>query len=117
MDEGLSFRARLRTKKEISAVYARGLRCRGRYFHIVCLPGPLEHSRAAFVAGRKVGGAVVRNKAKRRMRDLFRRNKSLLPGSMDMIFIAKTSIASASWEEIREDFLAMAGFLRKRARG
>lgn len=36
---------------------------------------------------------------------------------MDMIFIAKTSIASASWEEIREDFLAMAGFLRKRARG
>jgi ribonuclease P protein component len=117
LDESLSFRARLRKKEDISAVYSRGLRCRGRYFHIVYLPGPLEHSRAAFVAARKVGGAVVRNKAKRRMRSLFRRNKNLLPAATDMVFVAKTSMASASWREIHADFLAMAGFMRKRARG
>ncbi|GAF90435.1 unnamed protein product, partial [marine sediment metagenome] len=57
----------------------------------------------------KVGNAVKRNKFKRQMRSLFRRNKDLLKRSFDILIIAKKEIIEASWLKLQEDYFAAIG--------
>ena len=106
MDERLRPHERIRKTKEFLALYKTGGRYRGRYFHIVFRPNSLEFSRMAVVVSGKVGNAVVRNRIKRRLRALFRRNKALIRKPMDMIFIARWELAALSGPETASEFFS-----------
>lgn len=114
MKQTLGPRQRIRRTQEFSFLYKNGTRFRGRYFTLVYLENRLPFSRLGVVASRKVGKAVARNKAKRRMRDLFRRNRMLLPFPMDIVAIARKEAAEVSMPDFQEDFL---GALRSLKRG
>jgi ribonuclease P protein component len=60
--------------------------------------------RVGFTATRKVGGAVVRNRAKRRLREAARRLVPLLarPGH-DYVFIARGGAPTRPWERLLDD--------------
>lgn len=60
--------------------------------------------RAGFTATRKIGGAVVRNRAKRRLREAARLLTPLLgrPGS-DYVFIARMGTADRPWDRLLDD--------------
>ena len=58
-----------------------------------------QGGRAAFVAGKRLGNAVWRNRAKRRMRALYRETESLF-NSYDVIFLAKKSVNDASFDHL-----------------
>ena len=51
----------------------------------------LSHPRLGLSVSRKVGGAVVRNRWKRRLREAFRLNRSNLPPGVDLIVIPRTT--------------------------
>lgn len=55
--------------------------------------------RVAFIAGKRLGGAVWRNSAKRRMREIYRANSSFLEG-LDVLFVAKKPILTASYSKV-----------------
>ena len=55
--------------------------------------------RVAFVAGKKLGNAVLRNRSKRVMREMARRNAFPMPG-YDVVFIARRGTATASVDEL-----------------
>lgn len=57
-------------------------------------PGAAERGRVAFVAGRKLGGAVVRNRAKRVLREAVRRAGGPWQG-FDIVIVARKSAATA----------------------
>jgi ribonuclease P protein component len=61
----------------------------------------------AVVASKKIGNAVQRNRVRRRVRELFRRNKELLTLPVDMIVLTKKGVQEASWEDMRIQYLAM----------
>lgn len=109
MKESFPPQERIRKKKEFLLLYHKGRRYRGQYFNLIYLPNQLAFSRMAVVVSRKIGKAVVRNKIKRRMRELFRRNKSILTHSLDILLVAKKNIESASWSELREHYLEALG--------
>ncbi|HEU5077842.1 MAG TPA: ribonuclease P protein component [Opitutaceae bacterium] len=52
-----------------------------------------------------VGNAVKRNRAKRRLREVFRRNQMLVPADFDLLMIAKRSLEQAPYEEIERRFV------------
>ena len=52
-------------------------------------PNELEWSRIGITASRKVGNAVRRNRWKRRIREIFRRNKRDIPVGYDFVVIVK----------------------------
>jgi ribonuclease P protein component len=57
-------------------------------------------------ASRRVGGAVVRARCKRRLRELYRTHRQELEGyPVDTVVNARHSCASAPWVELERDFL------------
>jgi len=106
MSETLAPRERIRTKKEFLFLYKKGNRYRGRYFTLIYLTNDLSYSRMAVVASKKVGRAVVRNKIKRRLRALYRKNKHLLQKNLDLLIIAKREGYEAPWQILEEAYLS-----------
>jgi ribonuclease P protein component len=61
---------------------------------------PLAVARVGLTVSSKVGGAVVRNRVKRRLREAVRRELSGLP-AVDLVIVARASSVDASVEEFR----------------
>jgi ribonuclease P protein component len=77
----------------------------GRYLVVFALPGEGEVSRLGITATRKIGGAVVRNRARRRIRELARAHRELLEGwTGDLVVNVRQGCDGAGWQELSEDF-------------
>lgn len=93
---------RIRRRAQFQLVYERGIRIHGRYSTLFTLPNTLSIGRLGIAATRKLGGAVVRNRAKRLIREVFRRNK-IAPG-FDVVVVAKPELLKASLNTLEEDY-------------
>jgi ribonuclease P protein component len=65
-------------------------------------------SRLGVVTSKKIGNAVVRSRARRLLREVFRLHQHQLARCVDMVLIARNSIAGKSCAEVDRDFLAAA---------
>jgi len=68
------------------------------------LPGD-GASRVGVVVSKKVGGAVVRSRAKRLLRETFRVHQHELAQPVDLVLVARASIAGRDFAEVEKDFL------------
>ncbi|HEV8541670.1 MAG TPA: ribonuclease P protein component [Verrucomicrobiae bacterium] len=64
--------------------------------------------RLGVITSKKIGGAVVRTRARRLLRESFRLNQHHLSPSADLVLIARQSIANKSAAEVEKDFLSAA---------
>ena len=104
---------RLRRRAEFTRVYERGARLRGRFMTCFALPNGLDSPRLGIAASRKIGNAVVRNRAKRRVRELYRAHKPLKP--IDIVFVPRRELVSAAWADLEADYRAALQRLEKGA--
>jgi ribonuclease P protein component len=93
---------RVRRRVDYQRIYDRGIRVHSKYLTLFTLSNELPIGRLGIAATRKIGGAVVRNKAKRLIREVFRRNK-LAPG-FDVVVIPKRELVDASLTAIEAEF-------------
>jgi ribonuclease P protein component len=63
--------------------------------------------RIGVTAGRGLGGAVVRNRAKRRVREAYRRVAPKLCGYGDVVFVARSGAVAAGFEAIVREMEAL----------
>ena len=100
---------RLRRQRDFRTARERGRRidCGGFTLWYVRRAGEeLAHPRTGVVASTAaVGNAVKRNRAKRRLREVFRRNQMLVPTSVDLLMVAKRSMELAPFAEIERGFV------------
>jgi ribonuclease P protein component len=75
---------------------------------LVALPNGLEMSRFGFTVGKKVGNAVVRNRIKRRLREVVRHSE--VARGWDLVVIARGEAASADFQGLG---LALRSLLRR----
>ena len=61
--------------------------------------------RLGIIASRKAGPSVFRNRAKRVLRELFRKNQDALPASCDIVVIVRSTFLDFPFEEIRLRYL------------
>ncbi len=107
---------RLRSPLHFAAVKEGGTALRGQYCVMLVLARPGEPTRFGFIASRKaVGGAVRRNRARRRLRELVRRRwPRLSEHGYWIAFIATRGALTAPHQELATDvehLLARAGAL------
>lgn len=100
--QGLPAQRRLRRSSDFTRVERQGQRAQGRLVVVVARPG---RGRVGFTVSRKVGGAVVRNAVKRRLRDIARRHKERWL-NRDLVIIARPDAAGRSLAELEADWLS-----------
>jgi ribonuclease P protein component len=103
--EGFDQRERVRRRADYQQVYDRGVKVHGRLFTLFRLPNGLETARLGIAATRKLGGAVTRNRAKRLIREVFRRNKPA-PG-FDIVVVPRRVLLDASLIALESEFRSM----------
>jgi ribonuclease P protein component len=93
---------RIRRRGEFQQVYDRGTRVGSRYITIFVLANALGVNRLGIAATKKLGGAVQRNRAKRLIREVFRRNK--VAQGFDIVVIPKRELLDASLTVLEADY-------------
>jgi ribonuclease P protein component len=106
MCAGSAFRARLATRADFSRVYREGHRYPGQIL-VLYVRSTEGGRRVGVTAGRRLGGAVVRNRAKRRLREAFRRIEPRLRGHGDLVLVARTAAAAVRFEDIMQEMEAL----------
>jgi ribonuclease P protein component len=107
---------RLTRGRDYSRVRGDGVAYRGRFCLLLVLAAAGETSRVGFIASRKgVGGAVARNRARRRLREIVRRRWTRVPpeGYL-LVFIASRRTLDTPHQALAtevETLLAHAGAL------
>jgi ribonuclease P protein component len=95
VDQRLRRGERLGTRADFTRCYRQGRRLQTRYFVIHAYRRGQGVARLGLAVGKAVGTAVLRNRVKRRLRELFRRQKALLPEGYDLFVRALPDSASA----------------------
>jgi len=103
---------RLTGRREFEAVCSHGRSWSNNLVVLRVLPNDLGPSRYGFAVGKRLGGAVVRNRVKRRLREAVRLTAT--KDGWDMVFIARQATAGADYHALRratEELLARAQLL------
>ena len=95
----------LRNKRDFDRLYTKGRSSGEKYVVIFHISNGLGYSRKAFLASKKVGDAVTRNRARRLMKESFRKlEQSVKPGS-DILFIARKTITDTKQADVEASML------------
>ncbi|MGQ9896178.1 MAG: ribonuclease P protein component [Acidobacteriota bacterium] len=110
--------ARLRVPREFQRVYRQGRQLHSSLFTIFVAPNRLGRTRLGITTSRKVSkSAVVRNRCRRRLREVFRQQQATLPVGWDIVVNAKFQLTTASYALIKQEFTRLMEKLSKLAEG
>jgi ribonuclease P protein component len=99
---------RLRKRRDFEECYASGIRVSGRHLQVFLLAGG-GGLKLGLSVPRRVGIAVTRNRVRRRLREIFRRNRGTLSGQGGHLVVnVRKSAASATFADLSEDLLEAA---------
>ena len=107
-DQRLSRRHRLIHAGEFAEVFAQGNRYVGRLMVMWVCHAPEGPCRLGVVTSRRIGGAVIRSRARRRLREVFRLHRRALREAAAVVLVAKPGCAQAPWAELVEEFRRLA---------
>ena len=112
---GLTVAHRIRRRAEFERIYAGGAKIHGRYMTVFVMGNGAAEPRFGVAATRKLGSAVVRNRAKRRARELFRRRKDI--GGLDIVIVPRREMLDAPFGNLEAEYAALLARRRDRPRG
>ena len=92
----------LRKQSDFSRVYKQGKSRGGRFAVILYKRNGLKFTRTAFVASKKVGNSVERNRSRRLMRAAYRAIEPKVKSGYDIIFVARAAITECREPEVEK---------------
>ena len=96
---------RILKRDHFKRVYEEGRKIQARHFTAFVLPNSGGQARIGITATRKMGNSVERNRARRLVREVFRKNKWLVTHGVDIVINVKRSLAKASYRDLEGDFV------------
>lgn len=110
--QGLRRDERLRRAADFQRVLRQGVRVEGRVLSLVGARGPSGRLRLGLAASRRLGGAVVRNRAKRLLRESFRRHARDLP--FDVVALPKAAVRTCGLAQVEQEYGRLLSQLKRR---
>ena len=95
----------IRRRADFEQAYNTGRRVAGRFMTVFVRPTPGTSARLGLAATRKIGGAVVRNRAKRLARELFRHHKP--DQALDIVVVPRREFLDAPYPTLEREFSAL----------
>jgi ribonuclease P protein component len=100
---------RLRRTAQFKQAYDQDRRWHGRFMVLFLRAAPDASRRLGVVASKKVGNAPERARAKRRLREAYRRHRTAFTaGTDDVVLVARRSILAAPWAAVVAELLKLA---------
>ncbi|MEW8973875.1 MAG: ribonuclease P protein component [Tissierellaceae bacterium] len=109
-------RFRLRKNMEFKKVYNCGRNFWNRNLILYVRKNDSEETRVGYTITKKIGNSVVRNKLRRRMKEIYRLNFHRIKAGYDLVFIPKKNIVHISYDELESSMIhimKIAGILKK----
>ena len=97
----------LKENYEFRRMYQRGKSAVSGSMVVYCRKKRLGHNRLGLTASTKLGHAVVRNRCRRRLREVYRLNSPALRQGYDLILVARGRTVSAPWKELNDTFMKL----------
>ena len=98
----------LKENYEFRRLYQKGKTAVGGCMVLYCRRNNRGRNRLGITVSTKVGNAVKRNRARRRLREVCRLNGERLRQGWDIVLVARGRTLTASWKEMNDIFLRLA---------
>ena len=98
---------RLLRRSEFRQVYEAGQRRSAPLGVVFFRPNGLSMTRLGITAPTKLGGAVLRNRVKRRVREVFRLNRLTIPAGWDIVLNPREAMATVEFSKLEHELLRL----------
>ena len=92
---------------EFRRIYAKGKSGVSPCLVVYCRPNRRENNRLGVTVSAKIGHAVVRNRVRRRLREIFRLSQPEMKQGYDIILVARSRAVKATYRELTKDYLCV----------
>jgi ribonuclease P protein component len=98
---------RLLRRMDFQGVYKQGQRRSASLCTVFYRPNGLAETRVGITVPKRLGGAVVRNRIKRRIREVFRQHRQELPGGWDLVLNPRPGVATVAYPVLEREILRL----------
>ena len=107
----MNVRRTLKKNSDFRRLYARGKSAVTPYLVLYCRPNRRGENRLGYTVSTKLGHAVVRNRVRRRLREIVRLSEPALKQGWDLVVVARSRCVGAPYRKIEASFLEACGKL------
>ncbi len=92
-------------------LYRRGEHAANRYLALYCKRNGLPGNRVGLTVSSKLGCAVVRNRLRRRLREIYRLHEESFRRGWDIVAVGRAAATDADYQKLERAYLALAAKL------
>ena len=104
-ERDVKVRYTLKKNSDFRRLYAKGKSAATPYLVLYCRKNRLDHNRAGYTVSTKLGHAVVRNRVRRRLREIVRLNAGAVRPGFDLVLVARSRAVGAEYKKLEQSYL------------
>ena len=101
----MKVRGTLKKNSDFRRLYAKGKSAVTPYLVVYTRPNRLGENRLGYTVSVKLGHAVVRNRVRRRLREIYRLNAAELKQGYDIVIVARSRAVGSEYRKLNAAFL------------
>jgi ribonuclease P protein component len=103
---------RVKKRKDFTRIYQKGKSYPGKDMILFCRRNGFRSFRIGFTVSKKVGNAVMRNRVRRRLKEIARLHPEFFVQGKDYIIVAKHTITKISYREMEKELENLSGKIK-----
>ena len=101
----MKFTTSLKKNHEFKRLYSRGKSAASKYVVVYCRKNGKNENRLGITVTTKLGGAVKRNRVRRRLKEVYSINEPALRKGYDIVLVARMRCVGAPWRELEPSLM------------
>ena len=104
-ERDVKVRNTLKKNSDFRRLYTKGKSAATPYLVVYCRKNRRDHNRTGYTVSTKLGHAVVRNRVRRRLREIVRLNTSAVKPGYDLVLVARSRAVEAEYKQLERAYL------------
>ncbi len=107
----MEFSRSLKANHLFRRLYQKGRSSANKYLVLYCRKNNSGENRVGYTVSAKLGHAVVRNRVRRRLREIYRLHEGQFQPGWDLVVVARSRAVDAPYQKLENAYLSLAGKL------